>query len=72
MKPYLIDLADRAVRTAAQTAVTMIGADAFDVLAADWQSIASVSAGAAVVSMLTTVAARGLLGRTAVTEDGDA
>lgn len=71
MPKYLIDLVDRAVRTAAQTAVAMIGADAFDVLTADWQGIASVATGAAVVSALTTVAARGVLGRNAASE-GDA
>lgn len=70
MKPYLLDLTDRAVRTAAQTAVAMIGADAFDVLSADWQSLAAVSAGAALVSALTTIAARGLLGRNSAAEDG--
>lgn len=70
MKPYLLDLTDRAVRTAAQTAVALIGADAFDVLSADWQALAAVSAGAAVVSVLTTVASRGLLGRNSVAEDG--
>lgn len=68
MKPYLIDLADRAVRTAAQTAVAMIGADAFDVMSADWRSLAAISAGAALVSALTTVAARGVLGRNAVAD----
>lgn len=46
----------RAVRTAAQTAVALLGADTFDVLTVDWQSIASVSAGAAIVSVLTSIA----------------
>jgi dihydroorotate dehydrogenase len=46
----------RAVRTAAQAALAVIGAGAFDVVSADWQAIASVSAGAAVVSVLTSLA----------------
>lgn len=47
---------NRAIRTAAQAALGVIAADTFDVLAADWQAIASVSAGAALVSLLTSVA----------------
>ena len=46
----------RAVRTAAQTAVALLGAGAVDVLALDWQALASVSAGAALVSLLTSLA----------------
>lgn len=45
----------RAVRTAAQTAVALLGAGAVDVLTLDWQAIASVSAGAALVSVLTSL-----------------
>lgn len=48
--------AERAVKTAAQTAVALIGANAVDILATDWQALASVSAGAAVVSVLTSLA----------------
>ena len=46
----------RAIRTAAQTAVALLGAGAVDVLALDWQALASVSAGAALVSLLTSLA----------------
>lgn len=49
-------VAERAVKTAAQTAVALIGAEAFDVLVTDWTQLASVSAGAAVVSVLSSVA----------------
>jgi hypothetical protein len=48
--------AERAVKTAAQTAVSLLGANAVDVLSVDWQQVASVSAGAAVVSVLTSIA----------------
>lgn len=46
----------RAVRTAAQAALAVLGAGAVDVLAVDWQAVASVSAGAAIVSVLTSLA----------------
>lgn len=40
------------LRTAAQAALAMIGADALDVLHADWIAIASSAAGAGIVSAL--------------------
>lgn len=46
----------RAARTAAQTAVALLGTGAFDVVDVDWQQIAGVSAGAALVSVLTSIA----------------
>ena len=48
--------AERAVKTAAQTALATLGASAFDVLTVDWQAVASVSAGGAILSLLTSVA----------------
>ena len=48
--------AERAVKTAAQTAVVLLGADMVDVLSLDWVNIASLSAGAALVSGLTSIA----------------
>lgn len=56
MTDFLRATAIRAARTAAQTAVALLGAGAVDVLTVDWQAIASVSAGAALVSVLTSVA----------------
>ncbi len=53
---FWINAVERAVKTAAQTAVALIGAEAFDVLSANWEQLASVSAGAAFVSVLTSVA----------------
>lgn len=45
----------RASRTAAQAALAMLGAGAVDVLTVDWQALLSVSAGAALVSVLTSI-----------------
>lgn len=47
---------DRAIRTAAQTAVALLGAGQVDVLTVDWGQVASLSAGAALLSVLTSVA----------------
>ena len=46
----------RAARTAAQAALAALGTNAVNVLDADWQQVAALSAGAAVVSLLTSVA----------------
>ena len=48
--------AERAVKTVAQTAVALIGADAFNVLEFDWTALGSVSVGAGIVSILTSIA----------------
>lgn len=48
--------ADRAIRTAAQTAVVLLGAGQVDVLTVDWTNVASLSAGAALLSVLTSLA----------------
>lgn len=47
---------DRAVRTAAQTAAVLLGAGQVDVLTVDWANVASLSAGAAILSVLTSLA----------------
>lgn len=59
MSAFLKDLAERAAKTAAQTAVTVLGADAVNILAVDWQTVLGLSAGAALVSVLTSVASYG-------------
>ena len=46
----------RAVRTVSQTAVGMLSGSAVGVLEADWVAVASVSAMAGVVSLLTSLA----------------
>ena len=49
------DAIERAVKTAAQTAVALIGTDMVGFLELDWLQIASVSGVAAVLSVLTSV-----------------
>lgn len=46
----------RAVKTMAQTAVGMLSGDMLGVMEADWIAVASVSAMAGIVSILTSVA----------------
>ena len=65
MNAYLLDLADRAVKTAAQSAVLVIGADQVNALDADWRLVGGMALGGAVLSLLTNLAQRGLLGRKA-------
>ncbi len=48
--------AERAVKTFAQFALAAIGADALDVVSADWGGIASLATGGAVLSLLSSVA----------------
>ena len=54
--PFLADLIERAVKTAAQTAVTVLGADKLDVLHVDWETVLGLSGGAALLSVLTSLA----------------
>lgn len=46
----------RAARTAAQTALATLGTGAVNIIEADWEAVGALSAGAAVVSLLTSVA----------------
>ena len=46
---------ERAVKTFAQTALALFGAGAINVLTVDWQQVVGVSAGAAVLSYLTSI-----------------
>ncbi|MBE5800047.1 MAG: hypothetical protein E7321_08885 [Clostridiales bacterium] len=46
----------RAVKTIAQTAVGMLSGDMLGVMEADWIAVASVSAMAGIVSLLTSIA----------------
>lgn len=56
MNAWLKDAVERAVKTFAQTAVTVLGADAVNVLSVDWETVLGLGGGAAVVSLLTSVA----------------
>lgn len=55
-KSFWKDALERAVKTAAQTAVALIGTGAVGIIDVDWVNIASVSGVAALVSVLTSVA----------------
>lgn len=52
--------AERAIKTAAQVAVTFVGADALDIFAVDYQRVLGIALGAAAVSLLTSVASSGV------------
>lgn len=60
MDNYLVNWAKaaaiRAVKTIAQTAVGMLSGDMLGVMEADWVAVASVSAMAGIVSLLTSIA----------------
>lgn len=55
-RAFWVAAAERAIKTAAQTAIVTVGADTIDVLSADWVTIASMGAGGAVLSVLTSIA----------------
>ena len=65
LRDYYTDLVDRAVKTAAQSAVLSIGVESAQVngFAVDWMLMAGMAAGGALLSVLTTVGQRGLFGR---------
>lgn len=65
MRDYYRDLADRAVKTAAQAAVLSVGVESAQVnaLAVDWTLMLGMAGGGALLSLLTNVAERGLFGR---------
>ncbi|MEV1199473.1 holin [Microbispora rosea] len=57
MKKWLSDAVERAVRTAAQAALGIVGAGTMGLLDVSWPTVGSVAGLAAVVSLLTSVAA---------------
>lgn len=57
------DATERALKTAAQSAVIALGGDAFNVWAVDWAGVSGVSLGGAVLSVLTSVASAGIANR---------
>jgi hypothetical protein len=55
-KQYWLDVFERAIKTAAQTAVVAIGAAAgFDLFTADWRTVGGAAAGGFVLSVLTSL-----------------
>ncbi|MBP2704380.1 holin [Microbispora sp. RL4-1S] len=57
MQKWLTDTIERAVRTAAQAALGVVGAGQLGLLDVDWGTTGSVAGLAAVVSVLTSIAA---------------
>lgn len=55
-KLFWLDCIERAVKTACQVALSALGLDTVDILRVDWVQLASLSAGAALISVLTSVA----------------
>jgi hypothetical protein len=53
---FWISAFERAIKSAAQSALLVIGADKLDALAADWQMVASFAGGGALLSLLTSLA----------------
>lgn len=54
-RDFLLDAIERAVKTFAQSLIAFFGADALDVLQADWGTALSVAGGAVVLSLLTSL-----------------
>jgi len=54
-RTFIRDAAERAVKTSAQTLLGFFGAGLLDVVNADWEGGLSVAAGAAVLSLLTSI-----------------
>ncbi len=55
-KAFWLDATERAVKTFAQSALATFGVGATNIMSVDWQGVLSVGAGAALVSVLTSVA----------------
>jgi hypothetical protein len=53
---FVKDLAERAVKTAAQTALTVLGAEQLNVLHVDWETVTGLAGGAALLSVLSSLA----------------
>lgn len=62
-KRFLLDAAERAVKTAAQAAVAVLTAEATGLLEVDWTQLISVTGMSALMSLLTSVASFGVADR---------
>ena len=59
---FLRDLLERALSTAAQSALLVLGADQINAITADWQTVAGFAAGGFVLAVLKGVAAAKTVG----------
>lgn len=59
MKKYLLAMVERASKTAAQSALLVLGADQVNVISVNWVDVAGFAAGGFVLSILTSVATSG-------------
>lgn len=55
-KSFWIDATERAIKTFAQSALAVVGVGVTDIMSVNWMGVLSVGAGAAFVSLLTSVA----------------
>lgn len=53
---WIVEAVERATKTAAQSALLIIGADQLDALSADWRNVAGFALGGFVLSVLTSLA----------------
>lgn len=61
-RAYLLAVLDRAVKSAAQAALLVFGADQLDALHADWELAGGFALGGFALSVLTSVASSGIGG----------
>ena len=59
---FWISTLERALKSAAQSALLVVGAGQFDALSADWQMVASFAGGGALLSLLASVASSQVAG----------
>lgn len=59
-KPFAIASLERAIKTAAQSALLFIGADQANVLEFDWSNLGGFAAGGFVLSLLTSIVSAGI------------
>jgi hypothetical protein len=59
-KRFLLEATERAVKTAAQSALLLLGADQLNALSVDWSNVAGFALGGFVLSLLTSLASKPL------------
>lgn len=59
MKKYLLAILERASKTAAQSALLVLGADQVNVIAVDWADVVGFAGGGFLLSVLTSIATSG-------------